>query len=309
MASLPGMPGNLGLPAGTGPIQPSGSGSGSDLSLDLPTPVAEGLSFANATFITTVIEGHPNENLSGSVTIPATTAGNLVIVILSPVFWPDNTPPFDAHYDIHFSLDVNTGETPIVIPNGGDEDFDTFAQNSGIRSWYFVTVGGTTTLNWTATGYPTPDAFGQNGPAPNFWVYEVAGSSDWALAQSARVYAVDSGDTPTFLPPWTGPELTGTALHNIYFVAAWRPDANLKFLTSWIPDPFSSTYHLANFTIGYILDGFGTQQAQYDRDPGGDESAFGAYLSYGFVFSATAESGPPPTGDLDQFLPNIWIVS
>ena len=303
MASLPGMPGSLGI-QGSQPLT-GGSGStggGSDGTFDLPSPSGiTSSALINRTIFHAPGIGH------GSVSIPPTTEGNtLVVVQMGATFV--SRPVFNdvmAGYPIgHSGTPINTSDNG--FSGAGDEP----GFNSGSEIGYFTNIaGGITTVD-----YPS-DFHGANaGYIPTIGiVYEFQGPCP-VVALLGTADIPDATTTPPDLVAYAiaGPDAGGFYISSILATDdAGGSGAYSSVNAPWVFDYQESqnlpTIFIAG-AVAIIEGGAGTQQATFSW--GGSATGDFYYGATSIVVLPGGGTTPTPSlGDLDQFLPNVWVVS
>jgi hypothetical protein len=325
MASLPGMPGSLGLPGGSGLQQSSGNPSGSDLSLDIPSDSGSISSAAivnrtvfHSPVIPRPLPSGPLVLNNGSVSIPPTTAGNTLVIVQMSTWWT-SIPVFNgvaAGYPADYF-----GQTPINTPdNGFDGDGSDFVYpnslNTGAEIAYFTNIAGGVTEISYPTDFPlVPSGTRNCGFIPTIGiVYELLPCSVVSIFGTAD-------DTPvaeTSAPDLQAYAVTGPVSGGIY----------ISCLVTYSGDPMSGAFSGVNspWELEYqetinepsgrlflgaatalIVGGGGPQQAIFTWG-GPDPNPYYGATSIALFCSALA--GPPTSGgDVNQFLPNVWIVS
>lgn len=316
MASLPGFPGNRGLPPSG---SPSGNLSSSDASFDLPSGSSSSILLANRTFFPPDLGGPT----SGSFSIPSTTPGNLLVILVAseqrgqekdPLVISDNAG--DAFTQVPWYSIPGSGATDVgtvafetahaadlagpgfmtCFPSPGWASDPTSAAagfGGNFDAWYATTNGGATTITW-ATG---SSSMGFAGISPLFWVYELRGTN-WQLVD----FKVATGGE--FSNPYIGPALSGAGAHNVYFSlintnSAFQPGGTVAL--PWTLDASWQVDDTLPPSLAYVLDSIGAQQAVFSSSDGPDW-----FVSHGVVFSGTPGGGGGGGGSI--FQPNVCIV-
>ena len=323
MASLPGMPGNLGLPAGTGPIQPSGSGSGSDLSLDTGGDGSTGASL----IVNRTLYRAPTEHVSGTDTaviddgvaiIPPTTEGNTLVVVgmSGPApNWPKFNgiiPGRNAGWPIapDDPRPINTAD------NGYSGDAGPYPNgyNSGSSIGYWTNIpGGLTEVSWDR------NADGSVGPwTPTLaMIYELVPCIVTDIRGSGEVDF--TADPPTTVPDLQAWAVTGPAANGFYISSILYSDyPTIEGSFSSVTYPWQLDYQetlmlpvniIIAGAIAIISNGSGVQRATFHWG-GSDHVGSTNYGATSIALLPTGPIGPPSSAsDLDQFLPNVWVVS
>jgi|HubBroStandDraft_1064217.scaffolds.fasta_scaffold44660_3 hypothetical protein len=155
---------------------------------------------------------------------------------------------------------------------------------NGWDAWYATTTGGATTITWS---------YEDNASAavqPEFWVYELSGSSAWTLLGTG----VEYGNLGT--SPYLGPSLNGTASDNFYFTFLQTGDPGAMGGTvgsPWTLDPSEPQDNLSEVQLAYVLNSTGTQQVSLTTSDTPDY-----YVMPGFVFGVA--SGVLPGLQVEQ---------
>jgi hypothetical protein len=313
MASLPGMPGSLGMPGGTG-FQSAGNPSGSDLSLDLPTLAGDSFGAWPLVVNKTVVhwlspfgpdDGHGGE-LPATLSFPPTTEGNTLVIVQNSLWGPDY-PRFNgktAGWDDSANFTPND-QFSGIFGGSGLPDPPGSPQNAGSLIAYFTNVpGGLSTISYG-------DVVGHKGAPEWTAIYELTPSI--VVDGNPKYIPIDednfSNASPFLNVPVDGPiDATG-----IYFAGMSTAGTSADFFVStsfpWVIDEqdafgLTPSKETGIGAVAIIYGGAGTQQAAWD----------GGSANHGFVSSSISlvnfsTSGGGGGADLNQFLPNVWIVS
>jgi hypothetical protein len=193
---------------------------------------------------------------------------------------PGNLIVVMANSAASLSADADT-----LIPAGSVGD---------VSIWYCVSVGGSTAITFASTG--------------GILAYELESDvGSFALIDVQSASVTPTSATTTFGSVWQGPTLTGTAGACAYFVAADTVLGQLVLSPDWKRD-------------SYFLGGGGHVEGSYTMLNQANEQALEFYIREGLadaptlnmlgvVFQAAAGTGSGEASDLNQHLPNVWIVS
>lgn len=295
MASLPGVPGNLGLPSGTPQgidgSEPNTSGSGT---ITLANHVFhQGLTGPSYLY---------DPAKSGSISIPATTSGNLLVVVIGT---HDNYVGDVSQV----TLTTNSGDSFLQVPwwsltpppaaTAGHMASSGFGGNWSFDCWFCVCTGGATQLNWSVDGTA-------NGPNLDYWIYEFHNDvfSDWTMLENASVYDIPFADDPPDFDasPYLGPILAASderALVTIAYIA----DEDFPHT---LDPPWTMEEYLHSFCGAYAI-ASGSQQPSFSDSIG--EAGTVWILAASFVPTTSGGGGgTPPPPDTDSDLPNSWIT-
>jgi len=313
MASLPGMPGTLGLPAGTPQggegSNPNGGGSipGSGIVTLVHQTTVMGLSYAD------------DPSQFGTLSIPATTTGNLLVIVVGSNN-NDNPPvdPLTGLSSLSFSTNsadilkqapwgpalpapvelgvmANLGPSLGVDMSGKLNDWRFFLR---VDCWYCTSQGGTTEINWILYNGNEDES-----PRLNFWIYEFDGYTDWQLCNVSQTFTAPFVDDDTVLPPFPGAPLMGDPLGNrsAYVAVTYIADEDFPHPVEepWILELEDNYSYASAYTIGV----------------GVQEPIFSCNVEAGLVWIMCASFGPgtgDDTGgddDVNENLPNTWLVT
>lgn len=308
MASLPGMPGSLGLSAGSGFQQPSGTPTGSDLSLDLPPGIGESTVAGIAIVNKTVFHwptAFNDEQPDTSVPIPPTTAGNTLVIVQNSLWYP-RYPVFNGVWARWVTQPTGSGQ--VVPPNTIDNGFfggsaDTIPQleNAGALIAYFTNI---------ADGVPEI-------------VFKSGGAPEWTVIyELSPCFMYDGNPVSGFVsePSIVGYPVNGPLdVDAIYFAGITASNFSEGSFFDRVNPPwnideqdlfddkggfFGATHGCAAVAIA---GGRGFQQPSWI---GGSADDYFATTAISLVRGPGGGGGTPtPSPDLDQFLPNVWIVS